>query len=166
MIGTNECSFRLTDGPVIVPGGSEATTAAVTDEYGNPIEGERNPEQEAKINEFNNRRKSETTTAPNSIYTGNDWTDNSGSQWTDNSESQWTDNSESQWTDNSGSQWTDNSGSQWTDNSGSQWTDNSGSQWTDNSSGSYDGVTQWSGDGGSNSGVVTTDNSGYQAGQW
>ena len=172
MIGTNECSFRLTDGPVIVPGGSEATTAAVTDEYGNPIEGERNPEQEAKINEFNNRRKSETTTAPNSIYTGNEWTDYSGSQWTDNSGSQWTDNSESQWTDNSGSQWTDNSGSQWTDNSGNQWTDNSATQWTDNSLGSYDGGTQWSGDSGNNSGAVATENSGYtdnsgdQTGQW
>ena len=147
MIGTNEIGFRITDGPVIVPGASETTTAAVTDEYGNPIKGERDPKQEALFEEANNKRKTEnqTTTSYYSGYTGDQWSDNSGSQWTDNS----------------GSQWTDNSGSQWTDNSGSQWSDNSDNQWSDNNYGSSVSETQWSGDSSSDYGTVTTDNSGY-----
>lgn len=132
MIGQNQCSFRTSDGPASVPGAIEPTTAPVTDEYGNPIQGEHDPKQEEMLNEFNNNR---TTTEPTT--TTQQWTEaynfdyNNGDQWSNNN---WSDQN-SQWTDNSGSQWSDNSGSQWTDNSGTQWSDNSWSettsQWTD-----------------------------------
>ncbi|WP_294411436.1 FtsQ-type POTRA domain-containing protein [uncultured Ruminococcus sp.] len=129
MIGTKQCSFRTSDGPVAVPGAEEATTQPMTDEYGYPvIKSEHDPKQEEMLNEFNNNRGTiEPTTA------AQQWTDNSGyddgSQWSDNSyqqEEQWTDNS--QWSaDNS---WTDQS-AQWSDNSGdtANYDSNSANQW-------------------------------------
>ena len=165
MIGTNQCSFRLNDGPVSAGGGAETTTEPLTDEYGNPIKGERNPEQEADFEKKNNNRRTEAqTTAPN--YSGN-----SDYQWTDDSANQWSDDS-SQWTDNSSDQWTDYSGNQWTDNSSGQWSETPTSQWSDNSAGGYDGGSQWSG--GDSSGYIAettaysgySDNSAAQDSQW
>ena len=165
MIGTNQCSFRLNDGPVSVPGGAETTTEPLTDEYGNPIKGERNPEQEADFEKKNNNRRTEAqTTAPN--YTGN------SSQWTDYSADQWSDDGSSQWSDNSSGQWTDYSGNQWTDNSSGQWTETPTTQWSDNSAGGYDDGSQWSG--GDSSGYIAetttysgySDSSGAQDAQW
>ena len=129
MIGTKQCSFRTSDGPVAVPGAEEATTEPMTDEYGYPvIKSEHDPKQEEMLNEFNNNRNTtEPTTAAQqwTEYRGYD----DGSQWTDNSyqqEEQWTDNS--QWSaDNS---WTDQS-AQWSDNSGdtANYDSNSANQW-------------------------------------
>ena len=160
MIGSNQCSFRMTDGPASVPGGAEATSEPVTDEYGNPIKGERNPEQEALFEEANNKHKAEnqTTSSYYSDYSNDQWS--GGSQWTDTGD-QWSDNSSSQWSDDGSQQWTDYSGNQWSDNSGSQWSETTASQWSDNSAGSYDGGSQWSG---GSTGVYsseTTDYSGY-----
>lgn len=156
MIGTNQCSFRLNDGPASSAGGAETTTEPLTDEYGNPIKGERNPEQEADFEKKNNDRRTDlqTTTENNTYYT----------------ESQWTD--DSQWSDNNESQWTDYSGNQWTDNSSGQWSDNSGNEWPDNSAGGYSDESQWSGDAGSGYTAETTvysgysDNAGAQEAQW
>jgi len=129
MIGTKQCSFRTSDGPVAVPGAEETTTQPMTDEYGFPvIKSEHDPKQEEMLNEFNNNRgTTEPTTA------AQQWTDNSGyndgSQWSDNSyqqDNQWTDNS--QWSDDNS--WTDQS-AQWSDNSGdtANYDSNSVNQW-------------------------------------
>ena len=160
MIGSNQCSFRMTDGPASVPGGAEATSEPVTDEYGNPIKGERNPEQEALFEEANNKHKAEnqTTSSYYSDYSNDQWS--GGSQWTDSGD-QWSDNSSSQWSDDGSQQWTDYSGNQWSDNSGSQWSETTASQWSDNSAGSYDGGSQWSGGSTGGYSSETTDYSGY-----
>ena len=165
MIGTNQCSFRLNDGPVSSAGGAETTTEPLTDEYGNPIKGERNPEQEADFEKKNNNRRTEAqTTAPN--YSG------SSSQWTDYSADQWPDDGSSQWSDDSSGQWTDYSGNQWSDNSSGQWTEAPTSQWSDSSAGGYDDGSQWSGSDSSGYIAETTaysgysDNSGAQDAQW
>ena len=160
MIGSNQCSFRMTDGPASVPGGAEATSEPVTDEYGNPIKGERNPEQEALFEEANNKHKTEnqTTSSYYSDYSNDQWS--GGSQWTDSGD-QWSDNSSSQWADDGSQQWTDYSGNQWSDNSGSQWSETTASQWSDNSAGSYDGGSQWSGGSTGGYSSETTDYSGY-----
>ena len=142
MIGTNQCSFRMTDGPAAVSG-SEDATEPITDEYGNPIKGERDPRQEAGFAEANNNRKAENqTTVP---YYGN------------YSDDQWNDYSSGQWTEDSSGQWTDYSDNQWSDNSSTQWTETTTAQWYDNSGGDYYGEGQESG---SYSGE-TTDYSGY-----
>ena len=129
MIGSKQCSFRTSDGPVAVPGAEEAATEPMTDEYGYPvIKSEHDPKQEEMLNEFNNNRNTtEPTTAAQqwTEYSGYD----DGSQWSDNSyqqEDQWTDNS--QWSaDNS---WTDQS-AQWSDNSGdtADYDSNAANQW-------------------------------------
>jgi cell division protein FtsQ len=142
MIGTNQCSFRMTDGPAAVSG-SEDATEPITDEYGNPIKGERDPRQEAGFAEANNNRKAENqTTVP---YYGN------------YSDDQWNDYSSGQWTEDSSGQWTDYSDNQWSDNSSTQWTETTTAQWYDNSGGDYYGEGQESG---GYSGE-TTDYSGY-----
>lgn len=129
MIGTKQCSFRTSDGPVAVPGAEEATTQPMTDEYGFPvIKSEHDPKQEEMLNEFNNNRgTTEPTTA------AQQWTDNNGyndgSQWSDNSYQQ-----DNQWTDNS--QWSDDNS--WTDQS-AQWSDNSG----DTANYDSNAVNQW-----------------------
>ena len=129
MIGTKQCSFRTSDGPVAVPGAEEATTQPMTDEYGFPvIKSEHDPKQEEMLNEFNNNRgTTEPTTA------AQQWTDNSGyndgSQWSDNSYQQ-----DNQWTDNS--QWSDDNS--WTDQS-AQWSDNTG----DTANYDSNAVNQW-----------------------
>ena len=129
MIGTKQCSFRTSDGPVAVPGAEETTTQPMTDEYGFPvIKSEHDPKQEEMLNEFNNNRgTTEPTTA------AQQWTDNSGyndgSQWSDNSYQQ-----DNQWTDNS--QWSDDNS--WTDQS-AQWSDNSG----DTANYDSNAVNQW-----------------------
>jgi len=129
MIGTKQCSFRTSDGPVAVPGAEEATTQPMTDEYGFPvIKSEHDPKQEEMLNEFNNNRG---TTEP--TIAAQQWTDNSGyndgSQWSDNSYQQ-----DNQWTDNS--QWSDDNS--WTDQS-AQWSDNSG----DTANYDSNAVNQW-----------------------
>jgi cell division protein FtsQ len=124
MIGTKQCSFRTSDGPVIVPGEVEPTTEPMTDEYGYPIiQSEHDPKQEEMLNEFNNNRN---TTEPTTA--AQQWTDNSsyddGSNWGDNS---W-DQQDNQWSaDNS---WTDQT-TQWSDNSGNTagYDNNSENQW-------------------------------------
>lgn len=142
MIGTNQCSFRMTDGPAAVSG-SEDATEPITDEYGNPVKGERDPRQEAGFAEANNNRKAENqTTVP---YYGN------------YSDDQWNDYSSGQWTEDSSGQWTDYSDNQWSDNSSTQWTETTTAQWYDNSGGDYYGEGQQSG---GYSGE-TTDYSGY-----
>lgn len=129
MIGTKQCSFRTSDGPVAVHGAEETTTQPMTDEYGFPvIKSEHDPKQEEMLNEFNNNRgTTEPTTA------AQQWTDNSGyndgSQWSDNSYQQ-----DNQWTDNS--QWSDDNS--WTDQS-AQWSDNSG----DTANYDSNAVNQW-----------------------
>lgn len=136
MIGTKQCSFRTSDGPVAVPGAEEATTQPMTDEYGFPvIKSEHDPKQEEMLNDFNNNR---ATTEPTKA--AQQWTDNSGyndgSQWSDNSyqqDNQWTDNS--QWSGDSGQGTADNS---WTDQS-TQWSDNSG----DTANYDSNSVNQW-----------------------
>lgn len=136
MIGTKQCSFRTSDGPVAVPGAEEATTQPMTDEYGFPvIKSEHDPKQEEMLNDFNNNR---ATTEPTTA--AQQWTDNSGyndgSQWSDNSyqqDNQWTDNS--QWSGDSGQGTADNS---WTDQS-TQWSDNSG----DTANYDSNSVNQW-----------------------
>jgi len=139
MIGTKQCSFRTSDGPVIVPGAVEPTTAPMTDEYGNPIiQSEHDPKQEEMLNEFNNNRG---TTEPTTTVPQQQWTeaDNSGysDQWSDNS---WTQQSD-QWSGDN-SQWSaDNS--QWSaDNS---WSDQSGhwSSGTDTTNADYSSENQW-----------------------
>ena len=129
MIGTKQCSFRTSDGPVAVPGAEEATTQPMTDEYGFPvIKSEHDPKQEEMLNDFNNNR---ATTEPTTA--AQQWTDNSGyndgSQWSDNSYQQ-----DNQWTDNS--QWSDDNS--WTDQS-AQWSDNSG----DTANYDSNAVNQW-----------------------
>ena len=150
MIGTNQCSFRPSDGPVVVPGSPEAATEPITDEYGNPIKGERDPSQEAEFEKRNSNRRTEVqTTAPNYAgYSDDQWSDYSGSQWSDDNSQQWTDYSENQWTDNSSG----------------QWSETPTNQWSDNSSGGYDSGSQWSG--GDDSGYIadTTAYSGYEDG--
>ena len=123
MIGTKQCSFRTSDGPVAVPGSEESTTQPMTDEYGFPvIKSEHDPKQEEMLNDFNNNR---STTEP--ATAAQQWTDYSGyddgSQWSDNSyqqDNQWTDNS--QWSGDSSQETADNS---WTEQS-TQWSDTSG----------------------------------------
>ena len=80
MIGSNQCSFRMTDGPVITVGKTEPTTEPATDEYGNPVvRGEQNPDQEAIFNRANGQESTTTAAA-------NDWNDyNDYSQWQDDS---------------------------------------------------------------------------------
>ena len=124
MIGTKQCSFRTSDGPVTVPGVVEPTTEPLTDEYGFPIiQSEHDPKQEEMLNEFNNNRG---TTEPTT--TVQQWTDanyyDDGSQWTDNSYTQ----QDNQWSaDNS---WSDQT-TQWSDNSGydADYDNNSENQW-------------------------------------
>ncbi|MBQ7027727.1 MAG: FtsQ-type POTRA domain-containing protein [Ruminococcus sp.] len=53
MIRSNEISFRDTDKPADVPGIVEPTKPPATDENGNPINEELNPEQEDIFNDFN-----------------------------------------------------------------------------------------------------------------
>ncbi|MBR5684340.1 MAG: FtsQ-type POTRA domain-containing protein [Ruminococcus sp.] len=157
MIGTNQCSFRPSDGPVAVPGSPEAVTEPITDEYGNPIKGERDPAQEAEFEKRNrNRGTEQQTTAQNYAGYGEDQWSDSGSDWSDNSGSQWSaDNSQ---------QWTDYSGNQWADNSSSQWSETPTTQWSDNSAGGYDGGSQWSGGDDSGYTAETSAYSGYDSG--
>ncbi len=53
MIGTNQCSFRTNDKPADVPGIVEPTKAQATDENGNPVNEESDPDQEAVFNQYN-----------------------------------------------------------------------------------------------------------------
>lgn len=55
MIGTNQCSFRTNDKPADIPGVVEPTKAPATDENGNPINAESDPEQEAVFDQYNNQ---------------------------------------------------------------------------------------------------------------
>lgn len=55
MIGTNQCSFRTNDKPADIPGVVEPTKAQATDENGNPINAESDPEQEAVFDQYNNQ---------------------------------------------------------------------------------------------------------------
>jgi cell division protein FtsQ len=98
MIGTNQCSFRTTDGPVISAGKVEPTTQPQTDEYGNPvIRGEQNPDQEAIFNRANNQGSTTTAAADWNDYDNYDqWQDDSGyadysdqNGYDDGSYSQW-----------------------------------------------------------------------------
>ncbi len=87
MIGSNQCSFRMTDGPVISAGKTETTTQPLTDANGNPIaKGEQNPDQEA-IFDRANKREDTTTTAADAYNDSNNAYDDydDGSQWQDNS---------------------------------------------------------------------------------
>lgn len=81
MIGSNQCSFRMTDGPVITAGKTETPTQQTTDENGNPIgRGEQNPDQEA-IFDRANKHENETTTAAsgdNDSYDNGQWQNNGG----------------------------------------------------------------------------------------
>ena len=101
MIGTKQCSFRTSDGPVTVPGVVEPTTEPLTDEYGFPIiQSEHDPKQEEMLNEFNNNRGTTEPTTTVQQWTEANYYDD-GSQWTDNSYTQ----QDNQWSaDNS---WSD-----------------------------------------------------------
>lgn len=77
MIGSNQCSFRTTDGPVETAKNIEPTKPATTDANGNPIEdigAESDPDQ-AENFEKHNRELEEPTTLPDD---GNQWGDGSG----------------------------------------------------------------------------------------
>lgn len=55
MVGSNQCSFRMTDQPAEIHGVIEPSTEPATDANGQIIQGESNPEQEAIFSEYNNR---------------------------------------------------------------------------------------------------------------
>ena len=124
MIGTKQCSFRTSDGPVTVPGVVEPTTEPLTDEYGFPIiQSEHDPKQEEMLNEINNNRGTTEPTTTVQQWTEANYYDD-GSQWTDNSYTQ----QDNQWSaDNS---WSDQT-TQWSDNSGydADYDNNSENQW-------------------------------------
>ena len=87
MIGSNQCSFRTTDGPAISVGKVEPTTEPMTDMYGNPVvRGEQNPDQEA-IFDRANKHENDTTSSgwsngqdnsSNDSYNNGQWQDNGG----------------------------------------------------------------------------------------
>lgn len=128
MIGSNQCSFRTSDDPVIVPGNIEATTAKATDANGNPIDdnvsAEQNPEQEAIFSEFNNRDEDGSDDDDDQYGGDTDWNNYSGDWYDDGS--YWNDYGSGDW---GGSYW-DNYGNDWNDYGNDQsWDDGSYSQW-------------------------------------
>ena len=83
MVGSNQCSFRLSDAPAEVHDNIEPTTAKTTNENGEVISGESNPEQEAIFDEYNNRGDStsqSSDTSQDDSYNGDDSSDYSDSQ--------------------------------------------------------------------------------------
>lgn len=121
MIGNNQCGFRTSDDPVIVPGNIESTTSRNTDANGNPIDdnisAEQNPEQEAIFSEYNNRDEDGNDNDDDQQYGGDtDWNDY-GNDWDD-------------YGNNWGGSYWDNYGNDWNDYGYDQsWDDGSYSQW-------------------------------------
>jgi len=73
MVGSNQCSFRMTDQPAEVHGNIEPSTEPATDANGQVIQGESNPEQEAIFSEYNNR--DDDSNQDTDYYTDDDYSE-------------------------------------------------------------------------------------------
>lgn len=94
MIGTNQCSFRVTDDPTVNTGSIPEQGDDATSDGSTPT-GESNPDQEALFVEHNNPG-GQTTTEPatepqpdQGDYSGQDWNDDSGQNWEDGAGQNW-----------------------------------------------------------------------------
>ena len=84
MIGTNQCSFRMTDDPVNIPGGTGSQNGGSPEESSTPA-GESNPDQEALFEEHNNptsqpETESQADQQQGDVYS-QDWNDGSYQTW-------------------------------------------------------------------------------------
>lgn len=101
MIGTNQCSFRMTDEPVGVPGGGESQKPGDPENSSTPA-AESNPDQEALFDEHNNPG-------------GQSDADVQDDQWNDYYDQGMNDSYDQTWDDEPYQNWDDDSYQNWND---------------------------------------------------